>query len=122
MSDERAERHAEALRQIENKIDTEAALNGGRLPPPLLGMGTEIKRIIDAALAQEDWVVASPLTACEHAFVTSQGSAYARFHRSLDTGSVTNALAAAAAPGGLTDSLELMLLLRDESPERCTPT
>jgi hypothetical protein len=52
--------------------------------------------------------------------VTSQGSAYARFRRSLNSGSVTNALAAAAElkPLGLTDSLELLLLLRDKAPER----
>jgi hypothetical protein len=55
--------------------------------------------------------------------MTSQGSAYGRFRCSLDTGSLTNALAAAAelAPLGLTDSLELLLLLRDKSPERFAP-
>jgi hypothetical protein len=55
--------------------------------------------------------------------VTSQGSSYARFRRSLDTGNVTNALAAAAelAPLGLTDSLELLLLFRDKSPECFAP-
>jgi hypothetical protein len=46
--------------------------------------------------------------------VTSQGSAYARFRRSLDTGSVTNALAAAAE----LKRLELLLLIRDKAPER----
>ena len=53
-------------------------------------------------------------------FVPSSGSAYARFRRSLDSGSVTNALAAAAElkPLGLTDSLELLLLLRDKLPEK----
>jgi hypothetical protein len=52
--------------------------------------------------------------------VTSQGSAYARFRRSLDNRSVTNALACAAElkPLGLTDSLELLLLIREKSPER----
>jgi hypothetical protein len=52
--------------------------------------------------------------------VTSQGSAYARFRRSLDNGSVTNALACAAElkPLGLTDSLELLLLIREKAPER----
>jgi hypothetical protein len=46
----------------------------------------------------------------EHAFLTAPGSAYARFRRSLDNGSV-NALAAAAElkPLGLTHSLELLL-------------
>src|SRR5919109_2321850 len=45
------------------------------------------------------------------------------FGRSLETGSVTNALAAAAelAPLGLTDGLELLLLLRDAAPERYAP-
>jgi hypothetical protein len=53
-------------------------------------------------------------------FVTSQGHAHARFRRSLESGSVTNALAAAGElkPLGLTDSLELVLLLRDKAPER----
>jgi hypothetical protein len=48
-------------------------------------------------------------------FVPSSGSAHARLRRSLDSGSVTNALATAAElkPLGLTDSLELLLLLRD---------
>jgi hypothetical protein len=52
--------------------------------------------------------------------VTSQGSAYARFRRALDNGSVTNALACAAElkPLGLTDSLELLLLIREKAPER----
>ena len=60
---------------------------------------------------------------CEHSFVTSQGSAYGRFRRSLDTGSVTNALTAAQElkPLPLTDSLELLLLLRDKAPERFAP-
>jgi hypothetical protein len=50
----------------------------------------------------------------------SSGSSYARFRRSLDAGSVTNALAAAAElkPLPLTDSLELLLLLRDRAPDR----
>ena len=50
----------------------------------------------------------------EHAFLTAQGSADARFRRSLDNGSV-NAFAAAAElkPLGLTHSLELLLLLCD---------
>jgi hypothetical protein len=56
-------------------------------------------------------------------FVTSQGSAYARFRRSLDARSLTSALACAAElrPLGLTDSLELLLLLRDKAPERFGP-
>jgi hypothetical protein len=52
--------------------------------------------------------------------MTSQGSPYARFRRALDNRSLTNALAAAAElkPLGLTDSLELLLLLRDKNPQR----
>lgn len=51
--------------------------------------------------------------------MTAQGSAYARFRRSLDNGSV-NALAAAAElkPLGLTHSLELLLLLCDRAREK----
>jgi hypothetical protein len=57
---------------------------------------------------------------CEHVFVTSQGSAYARFRRALEARSVTSALACAAElkPLGLTDSLEVLLLIRDEAPAR----
>jgi hypothetical protein len=53
--------------------------------------------------------------------VTPQGSPYARFRRALDAGSVTHALACAAElrPLGLSDSLALLLLLRDKAPERC---
>ena len=53
-------------------------------------------------------------------FVTAQGSAYARFRRSLDNRSLGHALACAAEikPLGLTDSLELLLLIRDKAPER----
>jgi hypothetical protein len=55
--------------------------------------------------------------------VTSQGTPYAHFRRSLDTGSVTNALAAAQElkPLPLTDGLELLLLLRVKAPERFAP-
>lgn len=51
--------------------------------------------------------------------MTAQGSACARFRRSLDNGSI-NALAAAAElkPLGLTDSLELLLLLCDRAREK----
>jgi hypothetical protein len=53
---------------------------------------------------------------CEHPFVTSQGSAYGRLRRALDTGNVTIALAAAADLDyvSLPDALELVLLLVDE--------
>jgi hypothetical protein len=51
----------------------------------------------------------------EHAFVTSQGSAYHRFRRALDCRNVTEALSAAAELQfvGLTEALELTLLLAD---------
>jgi len=50
---------------------------------------------------------------CEHVFVTSKGSAYARFRRSLDNGNVTAALSAAAELPTVTliDSLEVCRLL-----------
>ena len=49
-------------------------------------------------------------------FVTSQGSAYARFRRALDGGNPTIALAAATELDfvSLPDALELVLLLVDE--------
>ena len=45
--------------------------------------------------------------------MTSQGSAYGRFRRALDTGNATLALAAAAdlEHVGLADALELLLLM-----------
>ena len=53
---------------------------------------------------------------CEHPFVTSQGSAYGRFRRSLDNGNATLALAAATELHfiSLPDALELVLLLVDD--------
>jgi hypothetical protein len=56
----------------------------------------------------------------EHAFVTSQGSAYHRFRRALDRGNVTEALSSASELEhvGLTEALELCLLLADKSPQR----
>jgi hypothetical protein len=56
----------------------------------------------------------------EHAFVTSQGSAYHRFRRALDRRNVTEALSAASELEvvGLGEALELCLLLRDKTPER----
>jgi hypothetical protein len=55
----------------------------------------------------------------EHLFVTSQGSAYGRFRRALDSGNATVALAAAAELDfvSLPDALELVLLLVDD-PKR----
>jgi hypothetical protein len=56
----------------------------------------------------------------EHAFVTSQGSAYGRFRRALDCRNVTETLSAASELEhvGLGEALELCLLLRDKAPER----
>jgi hypothetical protein len=50
--------------------------------------------------------------------VTSQGSPYARFRRALDRGNVTEALSSATELEhvGLTEALELCLLLRDKAP------
>jgi uncharacterized membrane protein len=58
--------------------------------------------------------------ACEHAFVTAQGSAYMRFRRALDRGNVTEALSAASELDfvSLADALELTLLLADGSLEK----
>ena len=55
-----------------------------------------------------------------HTFVTSQGSAYGRLRRALDTCNPTIALAAAADLDyvGLSDALELVLLLLDAEPNR----
>jgi hypothetical protein len=52
--------------------------------------------------------------------VTAQGSAYHRFRRALDRGNVTEALSSASELQhvGLTEALELCLLLRDKTPER----
>jgi hypothetical protein len=52
----------------------------------------------------------------EHLFVTSQGSAYGRLRRALDTGNPTIALTAAAELEyvSLPDALEIVLLLVDE--------
>jgi hypothetical protein len=60
-----------------------------------------------------------PALLCEHLFVTSQGSAYARFRRALDSRSATVARATATKLDfvSLPDALELVLLLVDE-PKR----
>jgi hypothetical protein len=57
---------------------------------------------------------------CEQPFVTSQGSAFTRFRRALDRGSVTEALAAAGELQfvGLPEALELTLLLADGEDAR----
>jgi hypothetical protein len=52
--------------------------------------------------------------------VTSQGHAYSRFRRALDRHNATEALSAAAELEhvGLTEALELVLLLHGKAPER----
>lgn len=57
---------------------------------------------------------------CEHLFVTSQGSPYARLRRALDTGNANLTLAAAAdlEHVGLADALELLLLMLESEPSR----
>jgi hypothetical protein len=57
---------------------------------------------------------------CEHLFVTAQGSAYTRLRRALDRGNVIEALSSARELEhvGLTEGLELVLLLAEKSPER----
>jgi hypothetical protein len=57
---------------------------------------------------------------CEHLFVTSDESAYARFRRALDTRNARIALPAAAdlPHVGLADALELVLLLLGSEPAR----
>jgi hypothetical protein len=54
--------------------------------------------------------------ACEHLFVTSQGSAYGRFCRALDSQNATDALATATELDfvSLPDALELVLLPVDD--------
>jgi hypothetical protein len=52
--------------------------------------------------------------------LTSQGSPYGRFRKALDRGNVTEALSAAAELQhvGLTEALELCLLLHDKAAEK----
>jgi hypothetical protein len=54
--------------------------------------------------------------------VTSEGSAYHRFRRALDRGNVLEALSSAAELEhvGLSEALELCLLLRNKEPARYT--
>src|SRR5262245_21443931 len=56
----------------------------------------------------------------QHAFLTSQGSAYDRFRRALDRGTLLQAMSAAAELKhvALSDALELMLLLARGDPPR----
>jgi hypothetical protein len=57
---------------------------------------------------------------CEHPFVTSQGSAFMRFRRALDQRKATEALSAATELQfvGLTEALELTLLLADADQDK----
>ena len=52
--------------------------------------------------------------------MTAQSSAYPRFRRALDRGNVTEALSAGSELEhiGLTEALELCLLLREKAPDR----
>jgi hypothetical protein len=54
--------------------------------------------------------------------VTSRGSPYMRFRRALDRGNVLEALSSASELEhvGLTEAIELCLLLRDKEPARYT--
>ena len=67
-------------------------------------------------MAMSDPGVTTRRHACEHPFVTSQGSVYGRFLRALDTGNHNLALAAAAELDyvSLPDALDLVLLLVDD--------
>jgi hypothetical protein len=53
------------------------------------------------------------IAACEHLFVTSQGSAYGRFQRALATGNlqVIEAAAAELPAVGLDDALAILVVL-----------
>ena len=57
---------------------------------------------------------------CEHVFVTSNGSAYARFRRSLGTGNLHLVRAAAAElpTVRLDDALDVCALMAAQEPER----
>lgn len=59
-------------------------------------------------------------SACEHTFVTSDGSPYTRFRRALDTGNAALVIAAARdlPQIALDDALRICLILRDADPER----
>src|SRR5512133_2156829 len=65
-------------------------------------------------------VLSCALPACEHAFVRSQGSAYGRFRKSLERGTVNLAIEAAAELPAVTlrDALELCLLLAEKEDAR----
>jgi hypothetical protein len=65
-------------------------------------------------------LLGNPGLPCEHLFVTTQGSAYSRLRRALDTRNATIALAAAADLDhvGLSEALELCLLIAGHEPGR----
>jgi hypothetical protein len=60
------------------------------------------------------------LRACEHTFVTTQGSAWLRLRRALDHGNLVEARSASSERkhGGLAEALELVLLTRDQEPAK----
>jgi hypothetical protein len=73
-----------------------------------LAHGADTLRAPDDADSAANW--------CEHLFVTSQGSPYARFRRALDSRNVTVAYATATELNfvSLPDALELVLLVVDD--------
>jgi len=58
--------------------------------------------------------------ACEHAFVTSQGTAHGRFTRAIERRQLRGAEMAARELGRLSpaDALALVLLIREQAPHR----
>jgi hypothetical protein len=80
-------------------------------------VATEWRRSVCDEAGRPSSVVDSLTAAWEHLFVTSQGSAYARFPRALDSRNATVALATATELDfvSLPDALELVLLLVDDS-------
>jgi hypothetical protein len=60
------------------------------------------------------------MSVCEHTFVTSQGSPYARFRRALSTGNMLLIRASAAELGSVSlgDALSVCVAIRDAEPER----
>ncbi len=99
--------------------------------PPLFAFFADIRPLFAEVTAEllEDlrlFVVSHPAagldrltSVCEHVFVTSQGSPYARFRHAIGRGQPTKALAAAAelAQVSLSDALDLCLLLATAGDE-----
>ena len=79
-----------------------------------------LPRFLRCAVGFESVSTARAGALSEHTFVTSEGHAYARFRRALDSRSATAALSAASELEhvGLADALELCLLVRDREPKR----